>query len=263
MATPYQITITMDQDTVNSLQAGGFYLYGFKGVQTTLQGGAPLVWFESQTFSLNTVVSWQEQYQGYTSSSAIIPNGQIVASASYNMDLAQTLEVQNPSGTGVVVTGGTQNALSILNQTSTPFTCGISQVQNVGGQPVATPLCAFPLYGNMLDVFAPIELVLLEFATVAVNTGTVIYQAFSQAALINLTSDSEMAVSFDINTGWSGNGNPNVQTYPAGTNLVPLLLQGSASLNRRVLAALDAAPAAPAPRAHHHASRANGGLIHA
>lgn len=33
MATPYSITITMDQNTVTSLQAGGFALYGFKGVE--------------------------------------------------------------------------------------------------------------------------------------------------------------------------------------------------------------------------------------
>ncbi|WP_437897704.1 hypothetical protein [Sorangium sp. So ce124] len=260
MATPYQINIAMDQNTFNALEAGGFYLYGFKGVQTSIQGGAPLVWFQTKTFSLDTTISWEEQYQGYTSQSAIIPGGKIKASASYDMNLSDILQVTSPAGTGTVVTGGTQNAISIANQTTTQMVCGISQVQSVSGSPVATPLCAFPLYGNMLDVFAPIQLVLLEFATTAVNTGTVIFQAFSQAALINLTSEPEVSLSFDINTGWNSSGNPNVQLVPAGANLAPLLLQSSASLNRRILAAQSAH--APAQEAR-HASRSNGGLIQA
>lgn len=223
MATPYSINITMDQATVVALQSGGFALYGFKGVQTTLQGGAPLVWIQSRQFSLNTVVSWQEQYQGYTSLSQIIPNGQITASAAYNMDLGQTLNVTNPAGTGQVATGGTQNAISINNQTTTPFTCGISQLQNTTS--TATPLAAFPLFGLGLDVMAPIELVMLEFATAAVNTGTVIYQAFSQAILVDLTVESQIAVSFDINKGWSANQSPYAKFFPAGTNIAPLLLK--------------------------------------
>jgi hypothetical protein len=213
----------MDQNTVNSLQGGGFALYGFKGVQTALQGGAPLVWFQTRQYSLKTVVPWTEQYQAYTSLSQIIPNGQIQASAAYDIDLAQTLNVTNPSGTGQVVTGGTQNAISILNQTTTAFTSGISQFNNLTD--AASPLCAFPLYGLAMDVMAPIQLVLLEFATVAVNTGTVVYQAFSQAALIDLTTQSNIAVSFELNTGWSAGGDPNVKFYPAGTNLAPLLLK--------------------------------------
>ncbi|XXY45564.1 hypothetical protein WME91_36735 [Sorangium sp. So ce269] len=260
MATPYQISISMDQNTFNALESGGFSLYGFKGVQTSIQGGAPLVWFQTKTFALDTVISWEEQYQGYTSLSAIIPGGQIKASASYDMDLGEVLQVTSPAGTGTVVTGGTQNAISIANQTTKQMLCGISQVQLVGGGPVATPLCAFPLYGTMMDVIAPIEVVLLEFATTAVNTGTVIFQAFSQAALINLTSEPEVSVSFDINSGWNANGDPNVQLFPAGTNLAPLLLQSSTGLNRRILAGQSAQVSAPAA---HHASRSNGGLIQA
>lgn len=225
MATPYSITITMSQPTVTALQSGGFSLYGFKGVQTTMQGGAPLVWIQSQQFSLSTAVTWQEQYQAYTTISQIIPNGQITASAPYNINLGQTLNVTSSTGTGSVVTGGTANAISVNNQTTSPLTCGISQVQQVqGGPSTSTPLCAFPLYGLALDVMAPIELVLLEFATTAVNTGTVIYQAFSQAVLIDLTSSPQVSVTFDINTGWSANQNPAVQFFPAGTNLAPLLL---------------------------------------
>jgi hypothetical protein len=222
MATPYQINITMDQPTVEALTAGGYWLYGFKGVQTSLQGGAPLVWIQSKTYSLDTVVTWKEQYQAYTSKSEIKDSRQILASAEYNIDLQQTLNVTDVSGTGQVVTGGTTNAISITNQTSTQFTCGISQIQNASDK--ATPLCAFQLYGKQMDVMAPIELVMLEFATSAFNTGTVIYQAFSPGVLINLTTQSTVGVTYDINNGWSASGNPNVSFLPPGTDIRPLLL---------------------------------------
>jgi hypothetical protein len=218
--TPYQVAISMSTATVSALVNGNYLLYGFKAVQAAQGGGAPLVWFNTGTYSASTVVSWQELYQAYTSNSAIIPNGQIVASFAADIDLGQTLQVQ-AGGIGTVVNGGPDVAISVLNQTSTPFTCGISQVQ----AGVATPLCAFPLYGNGLDVIAPIEKVLLMFSSLPVNTGTVVFQAYSQGILIDLTADNQRSVAFDINTGWSWGGFSWAQIVPPSSNLVPLLIE--------------------------------------
>jgi hypothetical protein len=234
MSTNYNVNISMNQATVVALAQGNFQLYGFKAVQTTQGGGAPLVWFSTNAFSLNTAVNWIEQYQAYTSKSAIIPNGSIIATAPYDIDLDQTLQVNDPvGGTGDVVNGGTNGAISILNQTTTQFTCGISQV--VGG--VASPLCAFPLYGNNLDVIAPIEKVLLMFSTTPLNTGTVIYQAYSQGILIDLTGTNSRAVNYDINAGWTWGGGAWAQAVPANSNLVPLLIGSSSSLEQSILTA--------------------------
>lgn len=237
MATPFSITITMDQPTVAALTNQGYSLYGFKGVQSTMSptAGAPLVWFQSSNFSLNTVVEWQEQFQGYTSRSAIIPNGRIIAGAAYDMDLGSTLNIDSTSGTGTVVTTGPSNAISLNNQTTSPFpSSGISQV--IDG--VASPLCAFPLNGRNMNAYAPISLVLLEFATAVVNTGTVLFQSFSQAALFDLTTDPELSVSYDINEGWLTT-NPLIKTYPAGTNIAPLLLTSPRSLSRSVVSSFQ------------------------
>src|SRR5882672_5814281 len=102
MATDYEITINMSDDTVNKLTNGGYHLYGFKGVRTALPStsGAPLVWFKSEKFSKLTTLDWQEQYGGYTSDSEIIPGGVITASASYEMNLGDILNITSPSGTG-------------------------------------------------------------------------------------------------------------------------------------------------------------------
>ena len=233
-ATNYGVTITMSSTTVSALVSGNYFLYGFKAVQATQGGGAPLVWFQTDTYSTSTAVSWQEQYQAYTSNSAIIPNGEVVASFSADIDLGQTLQVQ-AGGIGDVVSGGPATAISILNQTTKQYTCGVSQMQNG----TSSPICAFPLYGTQMDVIAPIERVLLMFSTLPVNTGTVIEQAYSSGILIDLTSSNQRSVTFDINLGWSWGGYSWAQQVPPNSDLVPLLIESdSVSLSQKVLASL-------------------------
>lgn len=235
MATNYQVDIDMDAKTVESLLQSKFLLYGFKAVRTTAGGGAPLVWFKSGTYSTNTDVSWQTQFQAYTSHSDIIPDGKIEASFSENIDLNQTLKVTTEAGTGTVVGGSTASAISVLNETTKQFTCGISQVKD--GK--ANPMCAFPLFGNHLNVFAPIEKVLLMFSTLPVNTGTVIEQSYGPGLFIDLTGapGNKREVRYDINLGWSWDGGVWARTVAPNEKLVPLLIENSARETRELMAA--------------------------
>jgi hypothetical protein len=216
----YKVTINMKPETVTKLVDGLYNLYGFKAVQSTQGGGAPLVWFKMDEFSANNHVDWTVQYQAYTSRSVIIPNGQITASYNTDIDLGQQLNVV-AGGTGSVASGGPSTAISIYNTTETPFACGISEV--VAG--TAKALCAFPLYGTQLDVMAPIAKVLLMFSTNPVNTGTVIEQAYSPGIFIDLTAKNERTVDYDINTGWSWGGAVWARQIPPNANLVPLLIE--------------------------------------
>jgi hypothetical protein len=245
MATGYAINIHMSDDTVDKLHNGGYQLYGFKGVQSTIKSGAPLVWFQTLNYSGDTKVEWQEQYQAYTTNSESIASGRVTATRAYDADLGQVLEVTGQGGTGSVVYGGTAGAISILNKTDPrkPFDCGISQVQSIGGKPVAMPLCAFPLYGNGLDVMAPIQKVLLMFSTLEVNTGTVIYKAYSEGILIDLTGVTSRDVEFDINAGWSWGGGAWAKRVQANADIVPMLIESKA-LSQRVLERLNVAPVA-------------------
>lgn len=204
MGSPYEIDITMPQATVDALKNGGFALYAFKAVKSAVAGGAPLVWFRTTTFLTGMQVTWTEDYQAYISSDEIISNGRISAQAYADIDLGNTANV-SPTGGVVAVNGGTDGAVSILNQGATPWTCGISQLNNGA----ANPMCAIPLYGKMLDVIIPIEKVLLMFASNTVNTGTVIYKAYSEGVLVDLTDPTakgKRSVAFDINQGWSWGG---------------------------------------------------------
>lgn len=220
-ATNYGVTITMNKETITALHNSGFSLYGFKAVKATVGGGAPLVWFQSDQYGLSTSVDWAIQYEAYTSRSAIVPNGKITGLSAYPADLGQKLVVTTPQGAGDVVTGSAGN-ISIQNRTDQPMTCGISQV--VDG--AAEPMCAFPLYGNMLDAIVPIQKVMFTFSSKTVNTGTVIEKAYSSSILIDLTAETNRTVSFDINKGWEWGGFNWGQSIEPNTDVVPLLIEG-------------------------------------
>lgn len=218
----YSILIQMSSQTVIALMQSGYQLCGFKAVQSASGGGAPLVWFSSNNLMQNVQISWTQSYQAYISNSQIVPNGQVVAMSSYPISLGQTFQVQNYGG-GQVVNSGSAGSISILNQSTMQFTCGISE--SVNGQ--SFPICAFPLYGNFLDVIAPVEKVLLMFTSMPMNVGTVAFQSYGPGVLIDLTSSNFRTVEFDINTGWSWGGASWGQSVPANMDIRPMLIQSS------------------------------------
>jgi hypothetical protein len=222
MATQYTLNIAMDDATVNSLAGENFSLYAFKAVQTNIGGGQPVVWFKTKEFSLSTVVTWSLDFGAYTSKTQIIANANIVASASYPINLGQILEVQQPTGTGAVKQDGTDDAISIYNKTNTPFTCGIS----VKAGNSSNAICAFPLHGESTNVIVPIEKVLVMFASDEVNTGTVIEKAFTSSFLVDMTgaTDNTRQIKYDINASWNAGGAGWANKQKPNVQLAPLLI---------------------------------------
>jgi hypothetical protein len=232
--TPYSVSIDLSsKNTYEQLNDGGYLLYGFKAVQTRLKG-VPVVWFAGTgPFEPKATVNWSEQYQAYITDSQAISQGSITNVNASDISLDQTMNVAQ-DGSLNVVDGGTASAISINNTSNNPYTCGISEMQG----DTAVPMCAFPLFGNHMDVIAPIEKILLMFSTNPVNTGTVVQQSYSQGILIDLTASQTRAVSYDMNDGWSTPGGELQQwatIVPANAALVPLLIDSSQpSANRRL-----------------------------
>lgn len=217
--TQYMVMITMPTTTVQTLKLDGFALYGFKAVQSSQQG-APLVWLRTDQLMSSTQVAWTDDYQAYTSTNQIMPGGQIMEQFAARISPGETLQIQR-GGTGMVMPQGTPNAISFLNQDFSQYTVGISQ-QHDGR---FSPLCAFPLAGNMMSVITPIQKVLLMFSPVQANPGTVVMHSSNPGLLIDLAGTNQRSVSFDINTGWSSGGGSWGQQIPANTDLSQLLLQ--------------------------------------
>lgn len=228
------ININMNADTIQKLLAGQYTLYGYKAVQSTDKAGRPLVWFGTQSYSTTTVVSCSDTYQVYTSSSPIVSGEQITVGFSTGILCGQTLQVID-GGVGSVVNTGNPGDVSIANQTTTEFTCGIMQAQTINGNPSAfVPYCAFPLNGLNLQEIRPLNKILLMFSTAKTNNGTVVVDSADSTALagangpgiiIDFSAMSSCTVTYDVNLGWDWGNYAWAQQIPANENLTPWLIE--------------------------------------
>lgn len=228
-----QVVITMGEATVQALVGSGAKLYGFKGVKCSDLAGRPLIWFREPHYSRTTTIRWTDTDEAFTSTDSLTTDSRVSVGFQTPMTAGQILQVDSTGG-GTVVGGGAKAALSIQNTTATPFTCGLSQA--LAGE-TATPYCGLPLYGLHLDVMTPLAKVLLIFSTGSYDPGTVIehmgtaaHKASSLASigsgvLIDLTSDNQRAVEYDINKGWSWGGAAWAQSVPPTADLVTLLVE--------------------------------------
>lgn len=216
MATSYKVDVTMTGETLDGLK--GYHLYGFREVPGPA-GAKPVLWFQTTSFELTSTIAWTEDYQVYTS---LDDATQVEPAASYPVELGQVLRVTSPTGAGEVTSqGGVDGAISVLNLTSTSFTCGIAQAQPNGS---LVPVSVLPLPGNSANQIVPDEKIILMFATVPLNTGVVVEQAYSPAILIDLTGVSNRSVSYDIQSGWSWQNQAGWATlYSATQDLLPLI----------------------------------------
>jgi hypothetical protein len=123
-----------------------------------------------------------------------------------------------------VTEDGLADAMSMLNQSNAQYTCGLA---GGAGQPLS-PIAAFPLYGYMMNAFAPIEKVLLMFTTYPASQGALATRSYAQGLLVDLTSATSREVSYDINSGWSWGEAAWGQIVPPNALLAPVLIQLSA-----------------------------------
>ncbi|MBK1839274.1 hypothetical protein JHL17_17830 [Azospirillum sp. YIM B02556] len=133
MPTTYSVSVTMDQNTLSTLKSNGFILYGFKGVNTPNSANAqPTVWFQTNQYLTSTTISWTESYKAYVSTQEIQQNTTIDASNSIATDLDYLVTVDGNGSLSASTTGGTAGAISIYDNSSTPYTTGLRVRLRIG-----------------------------------------------------------------------------------------------------------------------------------
>ncbi len=230
----HQVTVTMTTDTVTALVTSGNKLYAFRAVAASDRAGLPVLW-ATIPFSARTQITWTDSWSAYTSETPITAGRQVTIGFSDSIDVGQVLKVGD-GGTGQVSADGHPGVISILNTTTTPYTCGTSCAANDNA---ATPICVFPLYGNNLQTIEPLQSVLLVFSTRSVSPGTVIddfydaaLTAYSPGYQIDLTTANQRSVGYDINAGWSCGSCSWAVSLAAGQNLVPRLIRERPNTSR-------------------------------
>jgi hypothetical protein len=225
----YSVTITMSTATVQALAASNYALYGLRGVESSDAAALPLVWLRTQAYALSTRLQYTGALQAYTSMSALAPGALIDVGFAASTATGQLLTVDAADGSGDVTGDGAPGAVSILNATNRAFACGVCEDSG--------PVCAMPLYGDGLQLIAPVPKVFLMFATTPMWLGTAIALSTGPGVLIDQTGEADRAVRFDINDGWSAGGSVWADPLPPRTNLVPLLAGCSRTLATRLAVA--------------------------
>lgn len=233
MSNNYAIQVNLDNNTLNALLQSGQSLCAYKGVYTSIQGGLCPLWFSTNNLSAQVKLSWEEQYIGYVDSVQLAPGVVIDASNNQSMSLGDLLTVTNAGVATVTTSGGSPGDIDIQNGGNKPWTCGMGQ--KVNG--VATPSCAFNLYGSGYSVLMmPYESVLLVFESGQTTTGTVVEETISSSIVITLTGDDvgqTKTVSFDINNGWSANGASWAQISQSSISIAGALILSDPSVSAR------------------------------
>lgn len=219
----FSTTVNLSPKDVAELKKQGYSLYGFKAVEAS-GGGEPTVWFKLDTNKLltSTTIEWEEEYQGYNSTSQISDDTVITATNTIPTDLGNLITIENSSGNLADTTNGLPGAVSFLNEDSQQFTVGINQM--VDGE--SNTLCAFPILGSgAARVITPITKIALIFSTAQIVTSTVITKAMSSGALVNLTGVNSRTVDFSLDQGWTAGGASYLSTFNAFTSMSSLLIE--------------------------------------
>jgi hypothetical protein len=219
MSTPYQVTIQLPNATLQSLTESGYSLFVFHPIQTTAAGGQPVLWIQVASLATSITIQWMPAYAAYISQSPITTNSAIAMESSAGVQLGQILEVAE-GGSVTVTNDGPPDAMSVLNTTSAPYTCGLALVSGS----VTSPIAAFPLYGNSMDAMAPIEQAFVLFESYPATAGKILERTLAQGLLVDLTGVAERVVGFDVNNGWTTGNAPWATTFPANTPLSQILI---------------------------------------
>jgi hypothetical protein len=233
----YEVTIGMAAATADALSAEGAWLYALLAVEISNRATLPVVWLQSGRYSERTTVRWPGAYAAFTSpdGDSIGAGARIDPGFSVPISTGQLLTIDQPTGTGQVTQPGpSAKALAIFNETTAPFTAGVSQKLDGAFMPV----CVLPLHGQSVELIVPLEQILLAFSAAPMSPGTAVTLLLGPGMLIDLKGASERSVQYDINRGWSCGGQTWGRTVGPIEEVVPLLVKRSEALSRAALRAV-------------------------
>jgi hypothetical protein len=213
----YSVEIHMESDTVNQLRDNGFHLYAFRAVYGPSTGKS-VVWVVDDDIQNNITITWTFQYGAFISSQSSAAGTIITNRTDKKTDLGQAFVVDSAGHVNVVP--GTAGVITISNNYSKEYTCGISEYKDG----VFNPLCASDLPPDVSCMITPIKKVALMFSTQVIEPATVIEVSVGPGIVIDLTDMNNRDVNFDIVSGWRPAIVDGTVQFGPGDQINPLLM---------------------------------------
>jgi hypothetical protein len=222
MTTEYRLNIHFSAETANALVSGNFSLLALQSSQSTIDGGQPVLWLKSHftdPAAAELVIQVSDESGAYVSASPII-SGRVISPAAQSMlRYGQVMRIQ-ADGRVAISYDGPAGGLSILNESTIPWSCGLTNPSKA--------IAAVPLYGLMMNTFAPVPRLLVAITSYPGYVEQSVLESIeADGFLADFKGVTDRDVTFDINKGWGWGGWSWGQILPARTPLAPALIEWS------------------------------------
>ncbi|MCS0635039.1 hypothetical protein NX801_05075 [Streptomyces sp. LP05-1] len=207
------IVLTMPEPTVRALHEGGYTLSLCHAVGCDQGGGAPLVWATIREFAATTTLAW-------TAETYVCTTAASVPGAAHRRGSGSPGRTRlHPVRAGQIVAAGPDAvpvpcphpgdpaAVTVLNSTRAPYSCGLAQTPPAGGDGLPAPYCAFPLHGGHLVFLTPLPRITLAFGTRPLRPGSPAGDIVGPTVLVDLARPGPAHLGFDLHRGWSSRDN--------------------------------------------------------
>ncbi|HVW14157.1 MAG TPA: hypothetical protein VHB54_10050 [Mucilaginibacter sp.] len=223
MPNTYEVSISLDNETIQQLYAGGYSLQIFKGAKSSQNNALIALWTTVKEFANTIMLNWSVPYGIFYGEQTTIKNGVIEVYNTQAAPLGSVITILQ-DGTANVVPGA-GDSFTIQNELSgfSEYSCGLIQSIN-SGKPVPTCIISSPIAAN--NVIGPLETLVLTFSKANTQAGTIVEQTTTPSVTIMLSNKvNAVSLGFDINDGWSNNNNsPNITINPLDIILAQSLI---------------------------------------
>ncbi|QBR70889.1 hypothetical protein CU048_05895 [Beijerinckiaceae bacterium] len=228
----FNITLYVDQDSIDYLNQNKYYLYGIKFLATQFPA-SPLIWFTDEVLLKSTRLQWNKTYQAFISTQLDYRSGTVIiaysskakadvipSASSEDIKLGQEMIVGD-NGALSIQNGQVAQIVIVSKTTNTRYSFGLNQ--SLDSSP-PTPLFIAQILSGESKIMMPItEKVLLTFSQIdpPLQTSTVVDKAFAPGILISLSSaETSREVTYDINgDGWGPINQEWITEITAGDDL--------------------------------------------
>jgi hypothetical protein len=219
----FDLVLRITERSLRDLYAGGFRLCAFKSVHCDQRGGGPVLWASAGQPAPFVKLAWQERYYAFAGHRELAPGADYLDAQQLPVEVGATVDAVRvpgtPSGVHLKNAGrhGEPGLIAVRNTGAERLVCGLAQPSPRSDRPV--PLSAFTLYGSLNTVvIAPLPKVVLSFTAEPLHVGAVVPRLFAPAVVVDLASQSTIVLDYDLDGGWSGNGDL-ARYVPPGTFL--------------------------------------------
>ncbi|MEZ0244049.1 MAG: hypothetical protein ACAH11_11790 [Sphingomonas sp.] len=187
----------------------------FKAVRTNFSGVTLTRW-RTISPTLNEPIQWGTQYTVNILFASYDADPREIL-GSFPIEQGQTISLNSYQ----VTPDGTPGAITLHNDSTETMYCGFAEVCNIS----MNQICTMLIPPGETCVIAPMDRVLITVNADYANE-PLLYAMPNLVAAGLLVDQSngpaDSVVQYDMNTGWSGG--PETTPYPAGTELVPLMI---------------------------------------